>query len=258
MLAREVSARGSPFVRSHGTFADPGVARDEISSLRPVAEPLVLRVIAEGGGGEELAAALLAGDWLCDSGGLEPEPIPDPPGSGEPSAPRWLRGRTWIDAWEGGGSAPWCLDAASGVGVERRLVVAAACACAAEATRVAGDARARSALSAVRSWADGPGTLDGVRAALEGAREEMLRAIEGGGADARWLAAMRSVRSSAEAALYGTAWAAAAAEAAADALADPPGELSNRQAHRARLADLVREAVPAIVALRCAVSGNHF
>lgn len=131
MLARLAAASHEPFSRRVGDFSDPGVARDEIASLRPHVEPVVLRVTASGGEGQEWErAASLAGDWFCDADGLEPQWIPDPPGSGDPFAPPWLKMRPWIDAWERSESGAWSIGSAADAGADAGLVASAAAACA--------------------------------------------------------------------------------------------------------------------------------
>lgn len=169
MLARVVAASHDPFSRRVGEFSDPGVARDEIASLRPHVEPVVLRVTAWGGEGEEWErAASLVGDWFCDADGLEPQWIPDPPGSGDMFAPSWLKMRPWIDAWERSESGAWSIGSAAEAGVGRRSVAAAAAACARECldlVSVALRPLAVAALDELESWGMGGSTSDRVATA---------------------------------------------------------------------------------------------
>ena len=142
MAAREVVAARTPFVQRRGDFSDPGVALDEILSLRAAQEPLVLRVDAVGGTREEREA--VGGDhsdWLCDSDGSEPRRIPMPRWDFESGVPgsrpglNWSKHAEWIDAWETCDRAEWLLNGASHGAMAgpidyRRSVVLGACACA--------------------------------------------------------------------------------------------------------------------------------
>ena len=115
---------GGAFSPRHGEWSDPGVALDEIMSLRAAQEPLVLRVAADGG--TAAGRASVAGDWLCDSDGGEPERVPPARWTYPWEARRWARKRTWLDAWEACRDPSWMLYNACAAGLDTRLSVAGA------------------------------------------------------------------------------------------------------------------------------------
>lgn len=130
LSAREVVAAGSPFRAWGETFADPGVALDEILSLRARQDPLVLRVKASGVCPPEAEAA--AGDWLCDSDGSPPRRLPRPSWRHDRRSSEWAWRRTWPRAWEECRNGAWMMRGICdlpGPGVDRRAIVSAACAC---------------------------------------------------------------------------------------------------------------------------------
>ena len=174
MSARAVVATGQPFAPRGDAFADADVARDEISSLRTHAEPLLLRVEADGGSAAERGS--VEGDWLCDSDGSEPRRLPAPRWARgdaakawayDDAARAWARARTWFEAWEECEDARWMMHAAASVQVERRLIVLAACSMAESVSRNVrpGDQRPRQAIMAAVAWASGKLGARGVRAA---------------------------------------------------------------------------------------------
>ncbi len=165
LAARAVVARGYDFSPRAGSFADADVVRDEIASLPPPPEPLVLRVTATGGDAAERAR--VEGDWLCDATLGEPHRIPAPMWTYSEEATAWAKKRRWLHAWETCEDARWMLHAAAKVGVDPRLVVRAACACARTTLdRVpAGEERPRRAIEAAEAWTRGEATLDQVRQA---------------------------------------------------------------------------------------------
>ena len=151
MSARAVLAAGLPFSPYGVVLSDPGVARDEISSLVAGAEPIILRVSAVGGSAAE--RRLLAGDWLCDSGGEEPVRLPTPAWSLHEAARLWSGRLTWIEAWETCSNAEWMLSEAWGVGVSATLCVASLCACLRVCWPIlAAHPAARSAVAAIERW----------------------------------------------------------------------------------------------------------
>ena len=166
--ARPVEAFRAPFSRRGETYSDVDVALDEISSLIDNVEPAVLRVEASGGSLDERCAVW--GDWLC----VDHEP---PVRLGMPSWPyseesrSWSDAREWIDAWETCRDARWMLSGAQECRGSRRLVAAAAAACAVSAMPyvprdVAGP---RVALESVAKWVSGSATEEEMKAALMGA-----------------------------------------------------------------------------------------
>ena len=225
--AREVVAVGEPFRPWDRTFADAGVALDEMSDLRPSREPLVLRVAATGG--LERERKLVEGDWLCDSDGAEPRRIPQPNWGYDGDARKWSFGRAWLDAWERCPNAQWSLYAAATAGVDRRLVVLAACACArTELPYLAREQEmSRLAIETAEAWARGEATVEEVHAASVAP-------------------ASASAASAASAAYYAAsdaryAYAYTASASAVDA-----------HASLREMADLVRRQVPTIAVLRAA------
>lgn len=167
MSARAAVASGSEFAPRDGELHDAGVALDEIASLDPGPEPVILRVSAEGG--SEAERGLVAGDWLC-RGGSAPLRIPAARWLHSAASMAWSSSRPAIDAWESCENAAWMLYAAADVGVDRRALVLAACACCELSAQAVSGATAgawRSALDAAASWAQGSGDVDGARSAAE-------------------------------------------------------------------------------------------
>ncbi len=167
--ARAVVARGYAFVVHPETYADADVALDELFNLPTPPEPLVLRVTATGGDAAERAR--VEGDWLCDAARGEPRRIPGPVWLHSPQATAWAKTRPWLEAWETCPDARWMLAAAASVGVDRRFVVRAACACARTVLdRIpAGEERPRRAIETAEAWTRGEATLDEVRQAANAA-----------------------------------------------------------------------------------------
>lgn len=155
MSARAAVAIGQPFVPRDVSFSDPGVALDEISTMRAGAEPLVLRVEASGGNSAERKA--VTGDWLCDSDGSAPRRVPATRWRQGNDAAAWARERSWVGAWESCQNAMWMFHAAGHAGVAGRQLALAACACARTALRFVpdGERRPRLAIEAVEKWARG-------------------------------------------------------------------------------------------------------
>ncbi len=165
LSARAVIARGFAFSPRAGSFADADVALDELLSLPPPPEPLVLRVTATGG--DAVERARVQGDWLCDATLGEPRRIPAPVWSYTEEATAWAKARPWLEAWETCEDARWMLHAAVTVGVDRRLVVRAACACARTVLDQIPESeeRPRRAIEIAEAWARGEATRDAVREA---------------------------------------------------------------------------------------------
>ncbi len=231
MAARAVIARGFAFSPRAGSFADADVARDEILSLPPPPEPLVLRVTAAGG--RKAERTRVEGDWLCDATLDAPRRLPAPAWLYDPEAKAWAKKRPWLEAWETCEDARWMLSAAVTEGVDRRLVVRAACACARTVLdRVpAGEERPRRALETAEAWTRGEATLDQV--------EQTASAAYGTssfGAYAAYAASHASANAS-------FAVAAAAAAAAAS---------NTWQISLARLAEVVRGEIATWAVLRSA------
>lgn len=254
MSAREVVALGETFRRREGELHDAGVALDEVMAMRPGVEPILLRVEAEGGAPGE--AALVAGDWLCDVDGAAPRRVPyiASDARSEPA----VRGARWIDAWERGEDARRLLRLAADVGVDRRLIVSAACACARTVTDVIprGDLRASTdrVVSAAESWARGEATAGSVDAARQWCRgvdagEPISAAAATAIASATWAAGAVS-RDPGDAAATCADYAASAYSSAYFRSSGP-----SKRRQLAHLAWLVRSKVPTVEVLRGAVKG---
>lgn len=129
MSARLVEAEGAAWQPFGDELQDPGVARDFVSSLSPEFGPTVVRVTASGGAAK--ARASIGGDWLCDASS-SPRGRKSPPlqwlWAGR-EAEAWASGLQTVEAWEGCPRHRWMLAAAGYVGVQKRLIVSAQCAC---------------------------------------------------------------------------------------------------------------------------------
>ena len=260
MSARAVVAVGQPFAPRPDRFSDAGVAFDEICDLHAGAEPLVLRVTAAGAARAE--AASIVGDWFCDSDGSVPRWINEPRWHHSSESRNWTRTRTLLDALLRCEDARWMLHAAAIIGVERRLVVRAACACARTSLRFAdpADTRPRQAIEAAERWARGEEILWHVREAEEAAAEA------GNNADsdvyiAASSAAVHAARTArldpgsydsgqhTRSASYANAASFAASHANyAAVLSDAAG--ADRTEALRKMAALVRENIPAVAVLR--------
>ena len=203
--AREVIAAGELFRPWDRGFHDAGVALDELASLEP-REPTVLRVTRGVGRPRGGPWTDVVGDWLCESGEA-PRRLPRPRWGYDENARAWCSGREWLEAWELCENARWMLHAAATVGVDRRLVVLAACDCARTSLRhvPAGEARPLRAIETAEAWARGEATAEQARTAAyaaydaaeaaayaaEAAAEAAADAAAAGGVGGAWAAAMR-------------------------------------------------------------------
>ena len=169
--AREVVAAGEAFRPWGREFHDPGVALDELTSLEP-REPTVLRVAVGAGRPRSGPWARVVGDWLLEPGEA-PRRLPRPSWEYDAEARGWSTAREWPEAWEPCEDARWMLHAAASVGVDRRLVVLAACACARTSLRYVpeGEARPLRAIETAEAWARGKATAGQVRTARAAAAE---------------------------------------------------------------------------------------
>ena len=126
-------------------------------------------------------------------------------------AQRWYDGRDSREAWEVCERGDWLLWVAARLGVDRKLLVLAACDCADSALRHVpdGEDRPRKAIEAARAWCLGEASINEVRAAAHAACAAYA-------ADAAACAAARAAACAAHAAAC-AAHAAHAAAYAADA-----------------------------------------
>ena len=260
MSARAVVARGQPFAPRGVPFADAGVAFDEISSLRPHAEPMVLRVTATGGKATERGS--VAGDWLCEADGSAPRRVSRPLWGYNTISEAWSRVLTWLDAWERCEDASWMLHAAVRARVDHRLVAAGVCACARTALYLAPEGEMRPALAVLAAdrWAHG----DGPAQAMVATAEAVARAPGGAAhvavitaafASGRGLLGAHHVPTDAAYAAASVAELGATYRSLRERSVFPPSSTSDLTATALReMADLVRENVPTIAVLR-AVTG---
>ena len=273
MSARAVVAMGQPFAPWGTSFADAGVALDEIADLSPHAEPLVLRVAASGGTKEERAK--VAGDWLCDTDGSSPRRTPQPRWRYPRPAEAYTKHRTWLEAWEDCDDGWWMLHAAAIARTDARMIVRAACACADSAMRLnpGGSGRLRVALGVARAWTRGTATTGDVREAALTAQRDIARyedysAINAVNAaiDARdsVTAMAMAAAQAAEVAVDSAARAARARVLGHDGEAEGATErqiqaaglaaAEARETARREMVELVREHVPTIAVLRAVVA----
>ena len=137
-------------------------------------------------------------------------------------AMEWLGDRDAETAWRECERADWMLWAVAKVGVDRKIVVTAACACARTALRFVpdGEHRPLSTIETTEAWVRGNTTTEDVRAAA-GAAAYAAAGAAGAAADA-------------------AAYAAGAADAAADAAAYAVARTSSLR----EMADIVRKTIP--------------
>ena len=140
----------------------------------------------------------------------------------------WARAQpSYAKAWRACRRGDWLLWLAARVGVDRRLIVLAACDCARLSLRYvpAGDDRSRVAIETAERWARGEATIEEVRAAAA--------------------AAYAAYAAYAADAAYASADAAYAASAAVASAASAASAASNACAQTfARCATLVRRRIP--------------
>jgi hypothetical protein len=176
------------------------------------------------------AAEVMSKYWPCDE------------------AVEWMADRTLQAAWGQCPRGDWLLWAADHLGVDRSLLVLAACDCAETALKFvhAGDERPRRAVETARRWAAGEATLEEVKAAASAADAAAVAYAAARASVAAAYAADAAARASAAAA-YAADASAHAAYAAARASAAAAAHASAHAAYAAALrqmADLVRARIP--------------
>lgn len=161
MSAREASAVGREFTPRAGSFSDPGVALDEILSLRPNHEPVVLRVAVEGGSARQRQR--LRGDWLCRPS-EEPRRLPRPRWTyssvygqdrrDTATSDRWSEPREWVEAWEGCSVPKWMVYEAAKALSPVRSVSASLCCLELRLSKdfAGASPAATAAMGAMRDW----------------------------------------------------------------------------------------------------------
>ena len=259
LTGRAVVAHGEPFVAWGEELSDPDVALDEILSMTGNVEPSVLRVAVKGGRARDRAK--VAGDWLCAGDGTPPMRLPHAARTHSHEAVAWASGLTWLEAWEGCEDARWMLHAASAAGVDRRLTVLAACACARTSIHLVpeGEYRPLRAIETAEAWARGQATVRKTKFAGTAAneaswdmREANNEAAQAAAAAAYTATMAVTIAFSIDAQDTHIATASSASwAAAAIAIAGSSGD-GERARHLRRLADVVRDKVPTLAVLRAA------
>ena len=158
-------------------------------------------------------------------------------------AVEWMADRTLQAAWKQCPRGDWLLWAAGRLGVDRKLLILAACDCAETALEFVhvGEERPRRAIETARRWAAGNATLEEVEAAAAAATYA---------ADAAAYAAARAAYT-ATAAAYAAARAAYTATDAATVYAsDAAAYAADAAATAARAAAAAHQRMPGIVRAR--------
>jgi hypothetical protein len=169
-------------------------------------------------------------------------------------AREWAAGKTLEQAWAECPRGDWMLWLAGMLGIDRKVLVRATCACARLALPhvPAGERRPLKSIKAAEAWTRGKATIEDVRAAAEAALEAAWTAWEAvdveawtaaaaawASAAAAWASAWTAACASAEA----SAWTAACASAEAKAAAETAAWGAKLEPKRAKCADIVREHV---------------
>ncbi len=248
LSARAVIGVGYAFTPHDTTFSDPDVALDEILSLPIPPEPLVLRVAAEGGSARERAP--LAGDWLCDASIGEPRKIPETVWFHSDAAAAWADGKPWLEAWETCQDARWMLDAVAKTGLDARLLVRTACACARVCLGevLPGEGRPLRAIETAEAWVRGEASREEVLAASsasrDAAREMRATSVRAGHAGHAAADAAEGAEGSTYALRFTASFAASSAYYA----------MGNRGVEALRtMANIVRREIPTLLVLRTLV-----
>jgi hypothetical protein len=227
---------------------------------------MIVRVDAPGGG---FACDGLQGNWFCPLDG-PPRRVPKAQWEYNERARVWSRSQpSWLEAWEDSGDARDMLRAAASYGVDARLVVSAACACARHVLPLAtGSAHVR-AVEACEAWVRGDGFPENFCEIVEAASEASGVAFRDqprsathyalqSAAQASWALLSRS--SDAHIREIGDDFphsAAASAAAAAEAAFARDGRASARGEALRLLANLVRREIPTDEVLRAVTRGQE-
>ncbi len=166
-------------------------------------------------------------------------------------AQNWARGKNLAAAWKKCLRGDWLLWLAAKAGIDRRLVVEAACRCAESVVGLvpAGEERPTAAIAAARAWIQGDATLEEVRAAAYAADAAYAAADANANAAyaaraAAYAAVYAADANAANAAYDADADAADAADAAAAAAHAADDADARKEVQRA-CADLVRQVITA-------------
>ena len=82
-------------------------------------------------------------------------------------AKEWLKDRDLERAWEECKRGDWLLWFAAKVGIDRKVIVRTACACAREALRFVPDGGPKTAIETAERWCNGEATIEQVRNASD-------------------------------------------------------------------------------------------
>ena len=153
-------------------------------------------------------------------------------------AVKWAGRKTPEKAWKKCGHGDWLLWIVGRLGVDRKTIVLAACACARTALKYvpAGEDRPRIAIETAEAWTRGEATMGQVRKAAHAATSAAYYAATDAAADAAYVATPAAYYAAADAAAHAATSAASAVNAAyaADCYAT---------AHK-QMADIVRKIIP--------------
>ena len=153
-------------------------------------------------------------------------------------AMEWLKDRDLERMWEECERGDWLLWFAAKVGIDRKVIVRTACACAREALRFVpdGEIRPKTAIETAERWCNGEATIEQVRNAADTA------AAAAAAYAAAYYAAASAAADAADADAASAAVAAAADASAADASA--AGWRADRVAALCCAAQIVRDWYP--------------
>jgi len=169
-------------------------------------------------------------------------------------AVKWAGRKTPEKAWKKCGHGDWLLWIVGRLGVDRKTIVLAACACARTALKYvpAGEDRPRIAIETAEAWTRGEATMGQVRKAAHAATSAAYYAATDAAADAAYVATPAAYYAAADAAAHAATSAAyyAAADAAAHAATSAASAVNAAYAadcyataHK-QMADIVRKIIP--------------
>jgi len=168
-------------------------------------------------------------------------------------AVKWAGRKTPEKAWKKCGHGDWLLWIVGRLGVDRKTIVLAACACARTALKYvpAGEDRPRIAIETAEAWTRGEATMGQVRKAAHAATSAAYYAATDAAADAAYVATPAAYYAAADAAAHAAYYAAADAAADAAYVATSAASAVNAAyaadcyatAHK-QMADIVRKIIP--------------
>jgi len=168
-------------------------------------------------------------------------------------AVKWAGRKTPEKAWKKCGHGDWLLWIVGRLGVDRKTIVLAACACARTALKYvpAGEDRPRIAIETAEAWTRGEATMGQVRKAAHAATSAAYYAATDAAADAAYVATPAAYYAAADAAAHAAYYAATDAAADAAYVATSAASAVNAAyaadcyatAHK-QMADIVRKIIP--------------